>query len=103
MHWSRATAAPPAGTATSLAIQAQASLVVLATDAGIYQSTNGGSAWRLAQPGPGGAAAGQTGFGYVGMTSLTNGVALPADPRLHEVYITTDGGTSWRPRMVSLP
>jgi hypothetical protein len=37
------------------------------------------------------------------MTSQLRGVAVPADPQLHEVYITTDGGTSWRPSPVSAP
>jgi hypothetical protein len=35
------------------------------------------------------------------MTSNTHGVALPADPGLHEVFITTDGGLTWQPHPVS--
>jgi hypothetical protein len=102
-HWSQAGTGLPRGIAVSAAIQAQDDLVLIATDAGLYRSGNGGAAWRLARAGPAGAAAGETGFSYVGMTSLTNGVALPADPSLHEVFITTDGGRSWRPRAVSGP
>jgi hypothetical protein len=102
-HWSAVSAAPRAGIATSLAIVAQVNLVVLATDAGIYRSTNGGGSWQLTQPAPGGAAAGQAGFSYVGMTSATKGVALPADASLHEVYVTTDGGGSWVAQPVSRP
>jgi hypothetical protein len=37
------------------------------------------------------------------MTGPAQGVALPADAGLHEVFITTDGGSSWRPRQVSPP
>jgi hypothetical protein len=102
-HWSTAGTAPRAGIATSLAIVAQVNLVVLATDAGIYRSANGGGSWQLTQPAPGGTAAGEAGFSYVGMTSATNGVALPADASLHEVYVTTDGGGSWVARPVSHP
>jgi hypothetical protein len=97
--WSAAQSADVNGVATSVAIQGS-SLMVLATDAGIYRSTNGGT-WQLAQPSPGGAAAGEDGFSYVGMTSAADGVALPADAGLHEVFITTDGGQTWRARAVS--
>jgi hypothetical protein len=100
-HWSRAGTGLPGGIAASVAIQAQDNLVLLATDAGLYRSGDGGSAWQLAQASPAGAAAGEPGFSYVGMTSLTNGVALPADPGLHEVFITTDGGSTWLPQAVS--
>ena len=84
-------------------MQGQDNLVLLATDAGLYRSGDGGRTWQLTQTSPAGAAAGETGFSYVGMTSPTNGVALPADPRLHEVFITTDGGSTWLPQAVSAP
>ena len=100
-HWSAVGTAPRPGIATSLAIVAQANLVVLATDNGIYQSTDGGGSWQLTEPTPSGAPAGEAGFSYVGMTSASNGVALPADASLHEVYVTTDGGASWVARSVS--
>jgi hypothetical protein len=100
-HWSPAGSGLPNGIATSVAIQAQPNLVVLATDAGLYRSGDGGRTWSLAQRSPGGAAAGKPGFSYVGMTSPTNGVALPADAGLHEVFITTDRGISWAPRPVN--
>jgi hypothetical protein len=102
-HWSKGAAALPAGIATSVATQAQDHLVVLATDAGLYRSGDGGLTWQRTQASPAGAQAGETGFSYVGMTSLTNGVALPADPGLHEVFITTDGGVSWQAHSVSAP
>ena len=102
-HWSKAAAVLAAGIATSVATQAQDHLVVLATDAGLYRSGDGGLTWQRTQASPAGAAAGETGFSYVGMTSRTNGVALPADPGLHEVFITTDGGVSWQAHAVSAP
>jgi hypothetical protein len=102
-HWNAIAALPSAGIATSLAIQARGNLVVLATDVGIYRSTNGGGSWQLTQPSPSGAATGEAGFSYVGMTSPARGVALPADAGLHKVFITTDGGSSWRPHPVSAP
>jgi hypothetical protein len=98
--WSTAGDAPSAGIATSVAA-AQGNVVVLATDSGLYLSGNNGSSWQQAETGPAGAAAGKRGFSYVGMTSSTNGVALPADPSLHEVFTTTDGGSAWQPHSVS--
>ena len=41
----------------------------------------------------GGAPAG--GFGYVGMTTDEQGIALPADPSAGTVWFTFDGGQSW--------
>jgi hypothetical protein len=96
--WTQRAQIPAAGIAASLA--AQGSLIVLATDAGIYRSADGGTTWQQAQAGPGGT---PPGFGYVGMTSPSNGVALPADPHLHEVLVTTDGGSTWHAYQVSSP
>lgn len=100
--WSTVGEAPPAGIATSLAA-AQGNLVVLATDAGLDLSGNGGTSWQVAEQGPAGAAAGKPGFAYVGMTSALDGVALPADAGLHEVFITSDGGGTWQAHRVSRP
>ncbi|HTS98216.1 MAG TPA: hypothetical protein VMI33_16525 [Streptosporangiaceae bacterium] len=108
--WSAAGNAPGTGIATSVAAAqttspagAPGGLIVLATDAGIYVSGNGGGSWSLARGSPAGAAAGQRGFSYVGMTSQLHGVALAADPGLHEVFITTDGARTWQPYPVSAP
>jgi hypothetical protein len=101
--WSKTGSGPTAGIATSLAAQDQGDVLVLATDAGIYLSGTGGSTWQRTQASPAGAAAGAYGFSYVGMTSQQNGVALPADPGLNEVFITTNGGSTWQPRPVSQP
>jgi hypothetical protein len=46
-------------------------------------------AWQAAPGGPAG------GFGYVGMTTDTQGVALPANAGLHEIWMTFDGGLTW--------
>lgn len=94
-QWSAAGAPPAAGNALALAAQ-PGGLLLLATDAGIYRSGNGGGSWQLAQGSPAGAASGQSGFSYVGMTSMRSGVALPADPGLHEVFTSSDGGLTWQ-------
>jgi hypothetical protein len=101
--WSKTGSGAAAGIASSLAIQAQGGLVLLATDAGLFRSTDGGGTWQQTQASPGGAAAGEHGFSYVGMTSPLDGVALPADAGLHEVFITTNGGLTWRAHAVSSP
>ena len=101
-QWSAAGTPPATGIATSLSAQTGGGLL-LATDAGIFRSVNNGSTWQLAQASPTGAVAGQAGFSYVGMTSFQNGVALPADPSLHEVFTTDDGGNTWQARAVSAP
>jgi hypothetical protein len=100
--WSPAGNAPASATPAALAAQ-PGGLLLLATSAGIYRSGNGGSTWQLAGQDPAGAAAGESGFSYVGMTSDSNGVALPADPGLHEVFTTGDGGQTWQSRQVSAP
>ena len=68
---------------------------MLATSAGIYRSSVGRT-WQLAKltgrP-PGG------GFGFVGMTTDSHGVAVPANPG-PAVYVTTDGGQTWRPKLI---
>jgi photosystem II stability/assembly factor-like uncharacterized protein len=37
----------------------------------------------------------------VGLTSPTDGVAVPANARLGEVYFTTDGGQTWNASAIS--
>jgi hypothetical protein len=79
------------GTATGLASGASGQ-VVLATTAGISYSADDGATWQsaaIAGPVPAG------GFSYVGMTSPTLGVAVPADPSGGAVYVTRDGGRTW--------
>jgi hypothetical protein len=88
--WAQISQPPLAGVARSLATTSSAH-VVLATTAGIDYSPDG-TTWRPAKIN-GGVPAG--GLGYVGMTSDTQGVALPVDPGLGEVLATSDGGQTW--------
>jgi hypothetical protein len=93
--WRPAAAAPAAGTATSLAASPDGT-VVLGTTAGIDVLTASSAAWQ--QAAVTGAPAG--GFGFVGMTTDDQGVALPADPAARTVWFTFDGGQSWQPSLV---
>jgi hypothetical protein len=86
--WS-ATGGPPS--ATSLAAAPDGTLT-LATRNGIYVLPAGASQWKQAQVdnAPNG------GFRFVGMTSNHQGVALPFNTTLHEVWMTFDGGLNWK-------
>lgn len=95
-HWTKVSQPPAGGQATSLATASQ-NQVVLATTTGIDYSPDG-TTWRPATI-SGGAPAG--GFRYVGMTSATQGVAVPANASLGRVYITTDGGQTWTASTIS--
>jgi hypothetical protein len=101
-----ARAVPPAGTPTSLAATVSGTLV-LATTQGINVLPADGSHWTPASAGPSGTGGApspglpQGGFSYVGMTTATHGVAMPADSSLHEIWLTTDGGATWTPSPVS--
>jgi hypothetical protein len=95
--WQNAAAAPDPGLATSVAATASGT-DVLATTRGIDVLLAGSTAWQAATlngPAPDG------GFGYAGMTTDTQGVALPADPRAGTVWFTFDGGKTWTPSRVS--
>jgi len=95
--WPQRPAMPQHGTATSLAAGGNG-LVIVATTEGLVESMDNGLTWRLAvSPGRGGPG---SGFSYVGMTTPSQGVALPADTSRHEVWITRDGGQSWHPSAV---
>lgn len=89
--WQLAGTLPGPGTVTGLA-SAASGQVVLATTAGISYSADDGSTWHSATTG-GAVPAG--GFSYVGMTSATLGVAVPADPNVGALYVTRDGGQTW--------
>lgn len=96
VQWTRTGSAPGGGIARSLAA-ADGGLVVLATSTGIDYSGDSGASWSAAgisSPPPGG-------FSYVGMTTSSDGVAVPADAALGEVFITTDGGQSWTPSRIA--
>ncbi|HLH84249.1 MAG TPA: hypothetical protein VKV38_13390 [Trebonia sp.] len=84
--------------ATSLAASPDGTLVLAAAGT-IYVLPAGGGKWQRAtvQDAPAG------GFGYVGMTTGEQGVAVPADPSLHEIWMTFDGGLNWAPRTPITP
>lgn len=87
------------GTPASLAAAPDGTLV-LATTNGIYSLAPGMPQWRQATTASGNGLPGG-GFSYVGMTSGTDGVALPSNTSLHEIWVTTDDGRTWTPRPVS--
>ncbi len=93
--WQRTGIAPAAGTARSLSGSLPGRLL-LATSQGIETSADGGASWTLAagtRP-PGG-------FGYVGMTTASQGFAIPADPGQRAIWFTYDGGQTWAASPVS--
>jgi hypothetical protein len=95
-NWQLAGSVQVSGTVTSITA-ASPGTVVLATTNGIYYSANLGTTWHSATVS--GKPAG--GFSYVGMTTPTEGVAVPADAQLGEVFVTANGGKSWTPSPVS--
>ncbi len=84
-----------AGSPTSLAV-APGGALVLATTAGLYYSADARTWHPAGLPGP----SPPGGFGFVGMTTLSQGVAVPSDPGLHEIYRTLDGGITWQPSVI---
>jgi hypothetical protein len=92
--WSGVGSLSDFGVTTSLAA-APSGALTLATTTGIYVLSADGDGWKPSNATGSGAPAG--GFTYVGMTTDDQGVAVPADTSLHEVWMTTDGGASWAP------
>ena len=93
ISWLPMARAPAAGVGYSLAASPSGT-VVLGTDRGIDLLPAGDIAWQMATLTGGGPAGG---FGFVGMTTGVQGVALPADPSAGTVWFTFDGGQSWKP------
>ena len=91
VSWEQMATAPAAGVAYGLAASPSES-VVLATDQGIDLLPAGEVTWRTANLRGGGPA---SGFGYIGMTTADQGIALPADPSAGTVWFTFDGGQRW--------
>ena len=91
VSWEQLTTAPAAGVAYGLAASPSES-VVLATNQGIDLLPAGEVTWRTANLRGGGPAGG---FGYIGMTTADQGIALPADPSAGTVWFTFDGGQRW--------
>ncbi len=111
--WQRRGELPASGIAMSAAAQ-PGGTVIVATSAGLDVSGDGGSSWqrRLLSPAGSGSAgsaspAGPTGpaegFAYAGMTTVTQGVAVPADAGQHAMWFTFDGGTSWQRSAIKGP
>jgi hypothetical protein len=105
--WQQVGSLTVSGTPTSLASSAS-DRVVLATTTGIEYSADGGRKWQAATFASAGSGTTGTdrsgppgGFSYVGMTSGTLGVAVPADSGLGAIYVTHDGGKIWRPSTVA--
>ena len=91
--------APVPGVAFSVAASPSHS-IVLGTDQGIDLLPQGETRWQAATLK---AAAPAGGFGYVGMTTDEQGVALPADPSAGTVWFTFDGGQSWKASRLNSP
>jgi hypothetical protein len=86
------------GFATSLAAAPNGTLV-RSTTTGIYVRPAGGDGrWKASSATGTGAPSG--GFSYVGMTTSTQGVALPASTSLGEIWMTFDGGATWSPSAI---
>ena len=94
--WRRTGQAPAAGTAFFLSASPSGALV-LATSLGIEVSTDGGASWSAAS-----GAMPPGGFAYAGMTTGAQGVAVPAGPAQHGVWLTYDGGRTWQPSSADL-
>jgi hypothetical protein len=75
--------------------------MVLATTTGIYDLQVNASRWQPSSAT--GSKAPQGGFSYVGMTTDDQGVALPADTSLYEIWMTSDGGQTWSPIVIENP
>ncbi len=80
------------GRARSLAVTPVSDSLVAATSSGLYYSTDGRT-WHLASLTGRVPAAG---FGFVGMTTQTQGVAVPAGGKAEKIFITEDGGRTWQ-------
>jgi photosystem II stability/assembly factor-like uncharacterized protein len=88
--WQSVAALPITGSMTSFAANSTGQ-AVLATTQGLYYSGDGGKHWQAASV----AGSPSQGFSYVGMTNATQGVAVPADSGLGEIFVTSDGGQTW--------
>jgi hypothetical protein len=95
--WQQVAVAPSAGVATSVAGSPRGT-IVLGTTVGVDLLPAGSTTFQQASV-TGGSPAG--GFGFVGMTTDNQGVAVPADPTARAVWFTYDGGQTWVPSPIS--
>jgi hypothetical protein len=90
--WANGGSTTSSGAVTSLSGSPSAP-VILATSGGIDVRTSAGQEKQVASlPG---------GFSYVGMTGDNQGVAVPVNTSLHEIWMTFDGGQQWTAYKVS--
>ena len=92
--WQQQNTVTVSGTATSLADNG--GVLMLATTGGVYTSSDGGQTWQAALQAVSG------GFSYVGETSPTQAVAVPAQPGSSQaVWFSYDAGLRWQARQVT--
>ena len=96
--WQRAGTVSGA-TVTSAATQPGGEILLATTD-GIQVSRDNGATWQVRAQG---AAGPPGGFSWVGMTSASQGVAVPADTSQHTVWFTFSSGETWKASAVSGP
>jgi hypothetical protein len=88
--WTKQMVAPSsAGQVTGLSAS-PAAPYILATTQGIEVLDASTGQWSQAVSVKGG-------FSYIGMTSNQQGVAVPADPSLREIWMSINGGLNWTP------
>ncbi|HEY5985805.1 MAG TPA: hypothetical protein VIV12_05385 [Streptosporangiaceae bacterium] len=92
--WQQGGAVPTAGAAASLSGSMTGGLV-LATSQGLETAAGVNGPWRQV-----GGSLPAGGFSYVGMTTASQGVAVPAEVDLHAVWLTYDGGLTWHKSLV---
>jgi hypothetical protein len=94
-NWVKQATATVKGSVTSLTAGSEGTLA-LATTEGIYFSADNGLHWQLAEQGPSG------GFGYVGMTTPMQGVAVPAEASSSDsIWLTANAGENWQQLPIS--
>jgi hypothetical protein len=94
--WKQVAVLPTSGWATSLA-STSTGQVALATTGGRYYSQDNGASWRAARV----TSAPTGGFSYVGLTNAAQGVAVPEQAALGEIFVTRDGGRTWTPAPIA--
>jgi hypothetical protein len=86
--WTKQATAPGSTVGESLTASPDAPEILATTDG--IEALNPNGQWQEV-------ASLQGGFSYVGMTTDSQGVAVPANPDLHQVWMTYNGGLSWTP------